>query len=76
MNTAEKYERDIAKLHTIQPRGFNPQYREGLGEAESREYAKMCEEHPNASKEFRKARYQEIRTRLLPLFPSVAEPRT
>lgn len=55
------------------PAPFNPEYREGLGEALSAEYTAWSLANPDHSREEGQAKYREIANRIRDNYPSVAE---
>ena len=55
------------------PPPFNPEYREGFGEALSAEYTAWSMSHPDHSREEGQAKYREIADRIKSKFPSVRE---
>ena len=61
------------KIHAMDVKGFNSNYRKGLGEAVSTQYSIYCETHPNKTREERKREYQKIHNSLVINYPSVHE---
>lgn len=55
------------------PPAFNPEFREGFGEALSAEYSAWSLAHPDHSREEGMMKYQEIANRIKADYPSVAE---
>jgi len=62
-----------AMYFPLKPPPFNPEFREGFGEAVHEVHVLWCEKHPNATKEERAKAYVETSERLRNKFPSVAE---
>lgn len=59
--------------HDYVPPAFNPEYREGFGEALSEEYTRWSNAHPEHTREEGMKAHKEIAARLLEKFPSVME---
>src|SRR5258708_28406576 len=58
---------------TYDPPPFNPDFRYGFGTALEKEYIQWCEDHPDSTRDERRAAHKEIADRLMPQFPSVRE---
>lgn len=57
----------------ISPFPFNPEFREGLGEAVSKAHQKWCDENPDVTRDERAKAYQNTYNKLLPNFQNVKE---
>jgi hypothetical protein len=59
--------------HQNPPPPFNPEFREGLGDAVSKAHQAWCEKNPDVTREERAKNYRETHDLLRPMYPSVKE---